>query len=201
MPLTNGFREPLLQTLQNYGVHQQILRWLAHYLCSHTQSVCVNGSSSDTLPVSSRVLLATVLGPLLFHCCKSWSAQAWKLLGNVHMCPSLCASMYTAPMYKGWPSNSFSVPGVSKFVHMLCTNWTQAWAHVYISKQFPSLGTPTSTAVFIIYIDHIPDLQLSNSSMTSYADDIMLYHPIHTPVDYTCRTFYGRIMMKCALGP
>ena len=81
------------------------------------------------------------------HCCKSWSAQAWKLLGNVHMCPSLCASMYTAPVYKGWPSSSFSVQGVSKFVHMLCTNWTLAWAHVYISKQFPSLGTPTSTAV------------------------------------------------------
>ena len=101
MPLTNGFREPLLQTLQNYGVHQQILRWLAHYLCSHTQSVCVNGSSSDILPVSSRVLLATVLGPLLF----------------------------------------------------------------------------------IIYINHIPNLQPSNSSMTSYADDIMLYHPCNS---HTC---------------
>ena len=67
------------------------------------------------------------------------------------MCPSLCASMYTAPVYKGWPSSSSSVQGVSKFVHMLCTNWTQAWAHVYISKQFPSLGTPTSTAVYTVY--------------------------------------------------
>ena len=65
------------------------------------------------------------------------------------MCPSLCASMYTAPVYKGWPSSSFSVQGVSKFVQMLCTNWTLAWAHVYISKQFPSLGTPTSTAVLV----------------------------------------------------
>ena len=63
------------------------------------------------------------------------------------MCPSLCANIYTAPVYKGWPSSSFSVQGVSKFVHMLCTNWTLAWAHVYISKQFPSLGTPTFTAV------------------------------------------------------
>ena len=26
------------------------------------------------------------------HCCRSWSAQAWKLLGNVHMCPSQCPS-------------------------------------------------------------------------------------------------------------
>ena len=122
MPLTNGLEScnrPLLQTLQNYGVHQQILRWLAHYLCSHTQSVCVNGSSSDILPVSSRLLLGSVLGPL----------------------------------------------------------------------------------VFIIYIDHITGLQLSDGSMTSYADDIMLYHPIHTPVAYTCMSFYSRIMMKCAPGP
>ena len=32
---------PLLQKLQNYGVHQQILRWLTLYLCSRTQYVCV----------------------------------------------------------------------------------------------------------------------------------------------------------------
>ena len=31
---------------------------------------------------------------------KVGSAQAWKLLGNVHMCPSQCQSMYTAPVYK-----------------------------------------------------------------------------------------------------
>ena len=40
-----------------------------------------------------------------------------------------------------------SVQGVSKLVHMLCTNLALAWAHAYISKQFLSLGTPTSTAV------------------------------------------------------
>ena len=33
----------------NYGIHQQILRWLIHYLCSGTQYVCVNGSSSNIL--------------------------------------------------------------------------------------------------------------------------------------------------------
>ena len=31
----------LLQKLKNHGVHQQILRWLAHYLSSHTQYVFV----------------------------------------------------------------------------------------------------------------------------------------------------------------
>ena len=52
--------------------------------------------------------------------------------------------MYTAPVYKR-PSSCSSVQGVSNLVHMLCTNWALAWAHVYISKQFQSLGTPTVT--------------------------------------------------------
>ena len=96
-------RRLLLQKLQNYGVHQQILRWLTHYLCSSTQYVCVNGSSSDILPVSSVVPQGSVLGPLLF----------------------------------------------------------------------------------IIYIDDITDLQLSDGSMTLFADDIILYRPICTPADYS----------------
>ena len=44
------------------------------------------------------------------HCYRSWSAQAWKLLGNVHMCPSQCQicaqhvyklghSLYTRTIY------------------------------------------------------------------------------------------------------
>ena len=93
----------LLQNLQNYGVHKQILRWLIHYLCSRTQYVCVNGSSSDILPVSSGVPQGSVLGPRLF----------------------------------------------------------------------------------IIYIDDITDLQLSDGSMTLFADDIILYRPICTPADYS----------------
>ena len=49
-------------------------------------------------------------------------------------CPSSSSSVK-------WPSSSSSVQVVSKLIHMLCTNWALAWAHVYISKQFPSLGT------------------------------------------------------------
>ena len=92
-------------------------------------------------------ILAHITSHFYNHCCKSWSAQAWKLLGNVHMpkpasvqaCIHLqCTSsgQTVAPVYKECPS-----------LYMLCTSWALAWAHVYISKQFPSLGTPTSTAV------------------------------------------------------
>ena len=57
------------------------------------------------------------------------------------MWPSLCASMYTSPVYKGWPSSTSSVQGVSKFVHMLCTNWTLAWAHVHLRSYCPKTAS------------------------------------------------------------
>ena len=47
---------------------------------------------------------------------------------------------------------NYIVQGVSKLVHMLCTNWALALAHVYISKQFPCLGTLTSTAVDLLQL-------------------------------------------------
>ena len=37
--------------------------------------------------------------------------------------------------------------------------------------------------LFIIYIDDLTDV-LSNCSMRLYADDILLYRPIHSPTDY-----------------
>ena len=121
--------------------------------------------------------------PVPHHCCKSWSAQAWKLLGNVHMCPSQCPSMYTPPVYKKWPSSSSSVQGVSKLVHMLCTNWALAWAHVYISKQFPSLGIPTSTAVhgFWCAVHTWPEVE-SNFSSVSLSESILASLPGSFPL-------------------
>ena len=49
---------------------------------------------------------------------------------------------------------------------MLCTNWTLAWAHVYISKQFPSLGTPSVTAwTQLVHICEQVSFQVGNSNL------------------------------------
>ena len=46
------------------------------------------------------------------------------------MCPSLCASMYTAPVYKGWPSSSL----------IQCTRSVQVCTHA-VHKLDTRLGT------------------------------------------------------------
>ena len=49
-----------------HGMHH-ILGWIAHYSTSlRSQYMCVNGSSSSTLPVTSVVSQLSVFGPLLF---------------------------------------------------------------------------------------------------------------------------------------
>ena len=71
-------------------------------------------------------------------------------------------------MYKKWPSSNSSVQVVSKLVHMLCTNWALAWAHVYISKQFPSLGTLSVTAwTQLVHICEQVSFQVGHSNFYS----------------------------------
>ncbi len=52
--------------LKYYGISGPILHRLTAFLTDRTQRVLLDGSSSDTVPVSSGVPQGTVLGPLLF---------------------------------------------------------------------------------------------------------------------------------------
>ena len=56
----------LLEKLKYYGIRGNILKWIAQWLTSRTQSVVVDGESSRPAHVKSGVPQGTVLGPLMF---------------------------------------------------------------------------------------------------------------------------------------
>ena len=56
----------LLYKLSCFGVKGHTLNWIQSFLIGHTQTVALDGESSEELKVTSGVPQGSVLGPLLF---------------------------------------------------------------------------------------------------------------------------------------
>lgn len=56
-------RHLLVTKLQQYGVSSSVLQWFLSYLSNGYQFVVLDGEFSDWLPVTSRVLQCSILGP------------------------------------------------------------------------------------------------------------------------------------------
>ena len=55
----------LLRKLQFYGFENHSLQWMSSYLRARTQSVCIDGSMSPPLEVTTGVPQGSILGPLM----------------------------------------------------------------------------------------------------------------------------------------
>ena len=58
--------ERLLNKLNGYGIHGDLLKWVRDFLFDRKQYVTINNNISNMIPVTSGVPLGSVLGPTLF---------------------------------------------------------------------------------------------------------------------------------------
>ena len=56
----------LIDKLRNLKLHPCLNDWISSYLTQRSQSVVVNGATSEPMTIISGVLRGSVLGPLLF---------------------------------------------------------------------------------------------------------------------------------------
>ena len=68
--------ERLLAKLKANGVHDKMLAVLTSWLQTRAARVCVDGSFSDSFPLSDMVFQGTVLGPPLWNCFYADAAEA-----------------------------------------------------------------------------------------------------------------------------